>query len=162
MSMRCAQCRELLSPNDTVAFAGDEVVHLDCRRPRGLSHDERALLFRYCSDHAVATCAACGQAFRQHELGADFLLHRTHLCPRCRADLIDGVRGHLYKCVVLPEELRRTAREAREAATRLIKQAREAHDRADVLQRENEVLKQEARAAVAALREAMRRSHGGP
>jgi hypothetical protein len=62
------------------------------------------------------------------------------------------MRGHLYSCAMLPEEVRRRAREARDAAGKLIKQAA---DRADSLMRE-------AEAAIAALRETMRRATSGP
>jgi hypothetical protein len=80
-----------VSENDTVAFDGGRVAHLDCRRPRDLSHEERALLFKYCFDHAIGECAACRQSYRQQELASDLVGNRTRLCPTCRADLTDGV-----------------------------------------------------------------------
>jgi len=61
------------------------------------------------------------------------------------------MRGHIYSCAMLPEEVRRKAREARAAAGKLIKQAA---DRADGLMRE-------AEAAIATLRETMRRTTWG-
>jgi hypothetical protein len=81
---------------------------------------------------------------------SDFLGDRTNLCPRCRADLTESLRGHLYACVTLPQEIGRATRAVRDAAQRLVKQSEQQHDRADVLMRE-------AEAAVAALRETMRR-----
>jgi hypothetical protein len=55
---------------------------------------------------------------------------------------------------MLPGEVRRRAREARAAAQRLVKNSHQLSDRADVLMRE-------AEAAIAALRETMRRVAGG-
>jgi hypothetical protein len=39
-------------------------------------------------------------------IGADLLAHRAYLCRRCRADLTESLRGHLYACNALPEEMR--------------------------------------------------------
>ena len=72
------------------------VVHLDCQRPRDPSREESILLFRYCWGHGVAKCPAYDQSFRQQQLGADLLSHRSHPCPRCRTDLTESLRGHLY------------------------------------------------------------------
>ena len=80
---------------------------------------------------------------------SEFLGNRTHLCPRCRADLTESLRAHLYTCLTLPEEVRRAAREVRDASQRLIKESGQLQDCADVLMRE-------AEAAVAALRATMR------
>src|SRR5215475_13224113 len=76
---------------------------------------------------------------------------RTHFCPRCRTDLTESIRGHLYGCVTLPAEIRQRAQEARDAARRLVKESQQLTDHADVLMRE-------AEAAVAALRETMQRT----
>jgi len=84
----------------------------------------------YCFGHAVATCAACAESFPQQQLCADLLSHREHLCPRCRADLTESVRGHLYGCATLPAEVGQRAREACDAARRLVKQSYQAADRA--------------------------------
>ena len=62
------RCLQVVSREDTVVFDGGLPMHLDCRRPRDLSPEERALLFKYCFDHAVAECASCSQDFRQQEL----------------------------------------------------------------------------------------------
>ena len=147
----CRRCRRPISANDRIAFDGDHICHVDCQRPHDLSHEERALLFKYCFGHAVAECPTCAQSFRQQELGSDLLGNRTHLCAHCRVDLTDGVRAHLYACAILPETVRRKAREAREAAQRLIKER-------DRLTSEAFVLIAEAEAAIAALRETMRRA----
>jgi len=82
-------------------------------------------------------------------LGADLLGKRAHLCPRCRVDLTESVRGHLYSCAMLPENVHLRAREARDATAKLIRQNYQAADGADVLLRE-------AEAAIAALRDTMR------
>lgn len=149
MSEMCPRCQQGISQDDTVQVHGDRVAHLDCRRPRDLSHEERAILFRHCFGHAVATCPVCAESFREHQLGADLLSHREHLCPRCRADLTESVRGHLYSCAMLPENVHLRAREARDATAKLIRQNYQAADGADVLLRE-------AEAAIAALRDTMR------
>src|SRR5262249_34608513 len=147
---KCPRCLQVIWRDDTVSVSDGRVVHLDCQRPRDLSREERVLLFRYCSDHAVVKCPACDQSFRQQQLGSDLRGHRTHLCPRCRADLTESLRGHLYACAMLPEEVRRRAQEVRDVARRLVKQSHQLSDRADVLAREAEV-------ATAALRETMQR-----
>jgi len=105
------------------------------------------LLFRYCWDHAVAKCSACDKSFRQNQLGADLLAHRAYLCPRCREDLTDSLRGHLYACATLPEEIRLRVHEAREAAWRLVSDGRPG----------DEAIR-EAEAAIAALRATIQRT----
>ena len=164
MRVQCDRCQQSISIGDTLSFDGDHIVHLDCRRPRDLSHEERKLLFRYCFDHVAVECAGFARGFRQQELGADLLIYKTNLCPSCRLDLTDALRSHLYACGLLPGEVRRRAQEAREATQKLIKRSQEMVDHADVLMREAEAaralqrtLLQEARAALAALRETMRR-----
>ena len=147
---KCPRCLQLLWPDDTITISDGRIVHLDCQRPRDLSREERVLLFRYCSDHAVAKCPSCDQSFRQQQLGSDLLGHRTHLCPRCRADLTESLRGHVYACPILPAEIRQRAQEAQEVSRRLVKQSHQLSDRADVLTRE-------AEAAISALRETMQR-----
>ena len=108
------------------------------------------MLYRYCWEHRVAECPDCARRLRQEELASDFLGHKTHLCPHCHTDLTENVRAHIYECTVLPVEVRLRARAARDAARRLVKQSSELTDRADVLMRE-------AEAAIAALRDTMRR-----
>jgi len=145
---KCGRCEQSIFANDAFSFDGDHIVHLDCGRPRTVSPEERALLFRHCFDHAVAECATCVQSYRQLELGSDLLSNRVHLCPNCRADLTESVRAHLYSCVKLPEELRLRLLAARDAVGKLIQ--RSASEPADMLKRE-------AEAAVSALRQTLRR-----
>ena len=127
------------------------MTHVDCRRPRDLSPEERAILFRYCWNHAVAKCVACTGSFRQAELGGDLLSHRIHLCPRCRVDLTESVRGHLFSCAILPAELRLSAGATRDAARKLVAQRYQLSEDADRLI-------QEAEAAATTLREIMKQS----
>ena len=98
-----------------------------------LTVDERAVLFYFCLNHAVARCLACARSFQLSELTADLLSGRTHLCPQCRRDLTDNVRSHLYGCAVLPAEVRQKAQTLREAARHLVKESRQLRGRADVL-----------------------------
>src|SRR5262249_31485830 len=124
------------------------VAHVDCRRPRNLTHDERSILYGYCWAHPI-TCPACSQSFRLFELDSDpFERHNRTACPHCRTDVINSVRDHLYTCPLCPEVLRRRAREARENARMLVKDAKALRDRADVLIREAEVAAAESREAV--------------
>ena len=91
-------------------------------------------------------------------LTADLLSGRTHLCPRCRRDLTEMVRSHLYGCGTLPAEVRRRAQTLRDAAQHLVKESRRLRDQADVLIREAEVALDESRRALwAALRTTHRR-----
>jgi len=76
------------------------------------------------------------------------------MCPRCRKDLIENVRGHLSGCAPLPSEVRLRAQAVREAAQRLLKHSQELRDNADVLIREAEAALFERQRA---LREAMSR-----
>ena len=138
-----------MSSDDTIAFDGPQILHVDCRRPRDLSHEERALLFKYCFGHSVVECATCRQSFRQQELGSDLLGNRTHLCPRCRGDLTETLRTHLYSCEMLPRAVRLRAQEVREASQKLIRESARLSPVAFTLLAE-------AEAAIAALRETMR------
>jgi hypothetical protein len=148
---KCRRCSRFIVTSDTIAFDGNRIVHLDCERPRELNYEERVLLYQFCWDHAVADCGACRKGFRQYELAADLFGHRNHLCPKCRVDLTPSLRSHLYDCALVPKDVRARAVDAREAARRLVKEAAELSDRADVLMRE-------AEAATAALRATMRKS----
>ena len=133
----CPRCSRVIWPEDTVEQVGDHVEHLDCREPRRLSVHERALLYQYCWDHAVARCVSCARSLRQSEFSTGDDIDR---CPRCHADLTDEVRAHLYGCAMLPAEVRRRAQELREAAQGLVKHSGQLHDAADVLMRESEAL----------------------
>ena len=147
----CPRCSRTISSGDTVVFGPGPLSQLDCQQPRLLSAEERALLFTYCRDHPVGQCIACGGDFKLAELGLDVLGFLRYLCPRCRRDLTDSVRTHLYGCAMLPEEVRRRAQAMREAARTLGKETRLMRDTSDVLMRE-------AEAALASLREAMQQS----
>ena len=129
----------MIAPEDTFTFHRGRLSHLDCNRPRTLSPEERTLLFRYCWDHAAAECQGCAKGYRITELASDLFRGRELLCPRCRSNLIASVRTHFYNCTMLPAAVRQRAREAREAAQRLVKRSHELGDRADVLMRELEV-----------------------
>ena len=114
---------------------------MDCQRHDTLTVEERALVFLYCSGHVVAHCPGCDLSFRFTQLASDLLGgSRTNLCPRCRHDLTENVRGHLFGCATLPSEVRFKAQAVRDAARRLVKQSQEARDRSDVLIREAEAL----------------------
>ena len=130
----CPNCSKAISPDDTFVLDSGRLSHLDCTRPRVLSPEERVVLFRFCSEHAVAECEQCAKSYRMTELFSG----REHQCPRCRADLIGSVRAHLYSCAIRPAVVLQRLREAREVAQRLVKRGREL-DVADVLIRELEV-----------------------
>jgi hypothetical protein len=138
MQVRCAKCSRWIAATDIVESANGRLSHVDCTRLRTLTADERALLFLYCSEHAVAECLACGLSFRFTELAADPLGSRTNMCPRCRKDLTENLRAHVYGCPLLPAAVRQKAQAVREAARHLVKQSRELVDKADVLIREAE------------------------
>jgi len=152
MDNQCPLCQQVLSPEDTVGSVGYAMAHVDCGKPRCLSPEEEVLLYVYCWDHAVAECAACTRSFRQAELGADPFGSRTYECLHCRADLTASIRAHLTACAMLPEQLRRRVKAAREVTQRLIKRSYQLSERADVLMREVEA----ALEALNATREARR------
>jgi hypothetical protein len=143
----CLRCARVISPEHTVELHGDRLVHLDCRRPRRLGREERALLYQYCWSHVVGACVSCARP-RYNELLLGLFGDGTDLCPHCRKDLTDVVRTHLYSCALLPAEVRCRAQDARAAAQKFAKHSGQLRDRADVLMREAEI-------ALAALREAM-------
>src|SRR5438876_12385998 len=61
---------------------------------------ERALIFRACWEHPVASCARCRRSFRSVELAGHISRALSTLCPTCRLDLTDSMREHLIACVV--------------------------------------------------------------
>jgi len=81
-----------------------------------LTVDERALLFYDRLNHVVARCLSCSRSYYLNELVADLLSGRTHLCPRCRRDLTENVRSHVYGCGILPDYVREKAKALREVA----------------------------------------------
>jgi len=152
MQVKCSKCSEPIALSDVIESSDGRLSHIDCMRPRMLTVEERALLFVYCFGHAVAYCLDCDLRFRLAELAADAFGSRTNLCPRCRRDLTQSARGHLYSCAMLPAEIRRRAQEVREAAQHLVKESQQLRDASDVLIREAEALLFER---LRSLREAM-------
>lgn len=138
MQVQCTKCSRPIAASDVIESSARRLSHLDCARAHGLTPEERALLFVYCSDHRVTHCPSCNAGFRMIELAADPLGGRTNLCPKCRQDLTENVRAHLFSCVVLPSEIRQRTQEVRDAAQILIKRSQELSDRAHVLIREAE------------------------
>ena len=67
----------------------------------------------------------------------------TDRCPKCRKELTDSVRAHLYSCTMLPAEERRQAQEILTASRKLVKHCGQLR---------------EAEVAVALLRDAMKQS----
>src|SRR5262245_6855745 len=106
MQVKCPKCSRQIAVADVIETSHGRLSHLDCARAQGLTPEERALLFVYCSDHDVVKCVPCDLQFRMMQLAADPLGARTNLCPRCRRDVTASVRAHLFACVVLPNEIR--------------------------------------------------------
>jgi hypothetical protein len=152
MQVKCSKCSEPIALSDVIESSDGRLSHIDCTRPRMLSAEERALLFVYCFGHAVGYCLGCDLRFRLAELADDAVGGRTTLCPRCRRDLTQSARAHLYGCVMLPAEIRRRAQEVREAAQHLVKESQQLRDTSDVLIRDAEAALFERRRS---LREAM-------
>lgn len=138
LTPNCPLCRKPLSPDETVESVGYTMVHVDCGRPRSLSPEEYVFLYVYCWDHTIAECGRCAQKFRQDQFGSGPFSVSAYLCLRCQSDLTDSVRAHLLACSMLPEDLRRRVREARETTQRLLKQSQTLSDRVEVLRRERE------------------------
>lgn len=138
MQTNCGRCSRPIALTDVIEASDGQLSHADCEQPQGLTAEERTLLFVFCSDHAVAYCVSCGLSFRLMELGADSVAARTNLCPRCRRDLTETARAHIFRCVTLPSELRQRTQEVREAAQHLIKRSQALSDKADVVIREAE------------------------
>ena len=135
----CPQCSQPISPEDTIVHGFGVLGHLDCRRPRVLSAEERTLLLMYCQDHPVAECVRCAVRFHLREVASlDHFGICSHACRWCYIDLTDSLRAHLYGCAMLPANVRRRALEAREAARSLVKRSLELRDAADVAMREAE------------------------
>ena len=149
----CPNCSRTISPDDTIVFNRRLLGHLDCRRPRVLSAEERTLLLIYCRDHHVAECVRCAGRFHLQAVASrdSFGVH-THRCPQCHTDLTDRLRAHLYGCAMLPVEVRLKAQAAREAARSLVKHSAEQHVRSIAR------LVAEADAALYALRDTIRQA----
>jgi hypothetical protein len=157
----CARCTHFVSADQAVTLDDNRLVHHDCQRPRDLTQEERALLFQYCFNHTVAECCRCAEDFRQMELASDLLGNRRHLCPRCRADLTEQVREHLYGCTRLPGDIRCKAREARAAMRRLIMEPTNGPTSEATELAKAERMLREARSALSELRELMERHASG-
>jgi hypothetical protein len=71
MQVKCSKCAQPIALTDIIESSDGCLSHLDCRRPNGLTANERALLFVHCFNHAVARCLPCDASFRFTELGAD-------------------------------------------------------------------------------------------
>src|SRR5262245_10865247 len=139
MQVKCSKCSKPIAPTDAIESSDGRLSHVDCQRPQVLTSEERALIFTYCSGHVVAQCSACDISFRFTELAADVVGgSRTNMCPRCRRDLTEDVRAHLFRCAMLPVEVRLRAQAVRDAAHRLVKQSQQLRDNSDVLIREAE------------------------
>src|SRR5207247_171660 len=95
---------------------------------------ERALIFRACWEHPVASCARCRRSFRSVELAGHISRALSTLCPTCRLDLTDSMREHLIACVVAAgldaQNVRAEAKALVEATTALRKEARQHRDAA--------------------------------
>src|SRR4030095_11005152 len=133
MQVKCWKCGRPIALADVIASSAGRLSHLDCARAQGITPEERALLFVYCSDHDVAKCVPCGLQFQMMKLAADPLDGRTNLCPRCRTDLTTSVRAHLSTCPALPAEVQQRAQEVREAAQVVVKRGHDLVDTSDPL-----------------------------
>jgi hypothetical protein len=155
MQVNCTKCSKPIALTDIIESNNGHLSHVDCKRPQSLTPEERALVFVYCSGHVVARCPACDISSRYNELAADILAGgRTNMCPRCRRDLTEAVRAHLFRCAMLPSEIRLRAQAVREAAQHLVKESQQLRDASDVLMGEAEAMLFKMQRA---LREAMSR-----
>ena len=153
MQVGCAKCSRAIALTDIIESSNGRLSHIDCKRPHILTPEERALVFLYCSGHAVARCPACDITYRYTQLAADIVGgSRTNMCPRCRRDLTEAVRAHLFRCAMLPSEVQARAQDVRQAAQRLVKESQQLRDQSDVLIREAEATLFKSQRA---LREAM-------
>jgi hypothetical protein len=139
VQVQCSKCSQPIALTDIIESHDGRLSHVDCKRPKVLTPEERALVFVYCSGHVVARCPVCDVSFRYNELAAEMVGgSRTNMCLRCRRDLTEAVRAHLFRCALLPADVRLLARAVREAAQCLVKESQELRDRSDVLIRESE------------------------
>jgi hypothetical protein len=70
------------------------VVHADAGQVDVLDADARAILFLYCSQHAVP-CESCQETYR---LGWLTRTENALTCPRCAGDLTSVVIAHALRC----------------------------------------------------------------
>jgi hypothetical protein len=153
MQVKCSKCSQPIALTDIIESNNGRLSHVDCKRPHVLTPEERALVFVYCSGHVVSRCPACDVSYRYTELAADILGgSRTNMCPRCRRELTEAVRAHLFRCAMLPSEIRLRAQAVREAAQSLLRRSEQFRDNSDALIVEAEAALFEMQRA---LREAM-------
>jgi len=139
MQVSCSKCSQPIALTDIVESSHGHLSHMDCKRPKVLTPEERALIFVYCSGHVVARCPVCDVSYRYNELATEMVGgSRTNMCPRCRQDLTEAVRSHLFRCAMLPSEVRSRALALRAAAQHLVKQSQQTRDTSDALIREAE------------------------
>lgn len=139
MQVKCTKCSKPIALTDIIESNSGLLSHLDCSRPHGLTPAERELVFRFCWDHVVVRCPICDVSFHYTGLATDILGGgASNLCPRCRLDLTEAVRAHLFGCPKLPSAIRLRTQELRDAAQRLVKESQQLRDRSDVLIREAE------------------------
>ena len=139
MQVKCTKCAKPIALTDIIDSNSGLLSHFDCRRPHGLTPEERVLVFTFCWDHVVARCPLCDLSFHYTGLAADILGGGgTNLCPQCRLDLTEAVRAHLFRCATLPTAIRLRTQGLRDAAQRLVKETQERRDRSDDLIREAE------------------------
>ena len=155
MQANCAKCAQPIALTDISESHNVQRSHVDCKQPKVLTPEERALVFVYCSGHVVARCPLCDVSYRYNELAAEMIGgSRTNLCPRCRQELTEAVRAHLFRCAMVPAEVRLLGQAVRDAAQLLLKKSEQLRGRSDVLIREAEALLVKRQRA---LREAMSR-----
>src|SRR5262249_9147309 len=73
MQVNCAKCSQPIALTDIIEANNGHLSHIDCKRPKVLTPEERALVFVYCSAHVVARCPACDISYRYTELAADMV-----------------------------------------------------------------------------------------
>jgi hypothetical protein len=155
VQVNCSNCSQPIALTDIIESHNGVLSHVDCKRHHVLTPEEWALVFLYCSGHAVARCPACDIGYQYKQLAANlFSGTRTNMCPRCRRDLTEAVRAHLFVCAMLPSEVRRRAQGVRLATQLLVKASQQLRDNADILIHDAEALLFERQRA---LREAMAR-----
>src|SRR5262245_63508200 len=54
MQVNCPRCSQPIALTDIIESNDGLLSHVDCKRPKVLTPEERALVFVYCSGHVVA------------------------------------------------------------------------------------------------------------
>src|SRR5215470_20453124 len=106
MQVQCTKCSRPIALTDIIESSDGRLSHVECDRPQTLTPEERSLIFTYCSGHAVTQCLSCNRQYRFEELAAGLFRRHTNMCPRCGTDLTENVRAHLFRCAMLPAEVR--------------------------------------------------------